>query len=53
MPKDQPDKVRNWPQLSTRIDPDEEAAFKAALEKNNESQSKAIRRMVRNYSKDQ
>tara|TARA_R110002096_G_scaffold214490_1_gene402194 strand:- start:276 stop:434 length:159 start_codon:yes stop_codon:yes gene_type:complete len=50
MPKKKPDAVIDWPQLNTRIDPESDAAFKAALEKNKESQSKVIRRMIRKYS---
>lgn len=46
-----PPKVDTWKEVRARVDPDTDAAFKAALEKNKESQSKAIRRMIRNYTK--
>lgn len=45
-------KVRDWPQVIVRIDPEEKEDLDAALDRNNESQSKAIRRLLRNYSKD-
>lgn len=47
-----PEKVEDWKEVRARIDSESDAAFKAALKKKGESQSKAIRRFVRNYSKE-
>ena len=51
MPKDSK-KVRDWPQVIVRLDPEEKEDFQAALKRNNDQQSQAIRKLLRNYSKD-
>ena len=52
MSKEDANKVRNWPQVSTRIDPDVEKKFNDKLKENGDSKADVIRRAVRNYSKD-
>jgi hypothetical protein len=44
-------RVRNWPQVSTRIDPDTEKVFQKKLEEKGDSKADVIRRAIRDYNK--
>jgi hypothetical protein len=44
-------RVRNWPQVSTRIDPDTEKTFQKKLEEKGDSKADVIRRAIRDYNK--
>ena len=44
-------KVRNWPQVSTRIDPDIKDKFNQKLKENGDDKSEVIRRAIRDYTK--
>ena len=45
-------KVCNWPELKTRVDSETKQQFQDKLKETGETQSHAMRRMIRNYSKD-
>lgn len=49
--KDQ-NKVRNWSEVRSRIDPETERKFKAKLKEKGDSQSQVIRKAIRDYTKD-
>lgn len=44
-------RVRNWPQVSTRIDPDTEKTFQKKLQEKGDSKAEVIRRAIRDYNK--
>jgi hypothetical protein len=52
MSEKDPNKVRDWNRVQTRIDPDTEQRFQQKLKENGDSQSEVIRRAIRNYTKD-
>jgi len=52
MPEKDKNKVRNWSEIKVRVDPDTREQFQKSLKDTGESQSHAMRRMIRNYSKD-
>ena len=51
MSEKDPNKVRNWSRVQTRIDPDTEKKFQETLKQNGHSQSEVIRRAIRDYTK--
>jgi hypothetical protein len=44
-------RVRNWPQVSSRIDPDSKRAFDNKLKETGDDKSEVIRRAIRDYTR--
>lgn len=44
-------KVRNWKEVRSRIDPETEQKFREKLKENGDSQSDVLRRAIRDYTK--
>jgi metal-responsive CopG/Arc/MetJ family transcriptional regulator len=44
-------RVRNWPQVSSRIDPDVKKDFDKKLKENGDDKSEVIRRAIREYTR--
>lgn len=51
MSEKKPIRVRDWSQVSTRIDPDTEKTFQKKLEETGDSKADVIRRAIRDYNK--
>lgn len=52
MSKKKPERVRDWPKVTVRVDPETGKNFKEKLKENGDDQSKVIRRAIRDYTKD-
>lgn len=52
MSEKDPNKVRNWSRVQTRIHPETEKKFHDKLREKGDSQSEVIRRAIRDYTKD-
>jgi len=52
MSKPNSNRVRNWPRVEARIDPELDKKFHEKLKKKGHSQSDVIRKAVRNYTKE-
>jgi hypothetical protein len=50
MEKD-PNKVKDWPIIGVRVDPKLKEDFEKQLTENKDTQSHALRRLIRNYTK--
>lgn len=51
MSEKDPNKVRNWSRVVTRISPETEKRFQEKLKQNGDSASEVLRRAVRDYNK--